>query len=234
MNITKLTDRSYAPYSGDKAACIVSDREGILYPGVRIENVSYPLTITAVQSALFNCISEGGDPRKIYLSEEQREKAEYWLKEYNLEAFDSSRLKDAGLQPSLLPRQIQILDRLKELHARSQIRHSNFPVSALIETGTGFFSGVNIESRDWDRGLCAERVALSKAISYGSTSFIGLHLHAREGDYSSPCGACRQVLLEHLPGQPVYLYHRDGSQSEFFISDLLPYSFRSSSLQKNR
>ncbi|MDX1672059.1 MAG: cytidine deaminase, partial [Balneolaceae bacterium] len=194
---------------------------------------SFPLTITAVQSALFNCISEGAKPQKIYLSDALKDHAEYWLKEYRLETFDVEALRDKELYLPPKSLEMPILQMLKKLHERSQIEHSNFPVSALIETESGYYAGVNIENRDWDRGLCAERVALSKALSYGVTSFRALHLHARDGDFSSPCGSCRQVLLEHMPRKPVNLYHRDGSKSEFFTSDLLPYSFRSSSLQKN-
>ncbi|MDX1672547.1 MAG: hypothetical protein R3211_09420, partial [Balneolaceae bacterium] len=141
MNIQQLTDRSYAPYSGDKAACIVEDQKGNRYPGIRIENVSFPLTITAVQSALFNCISEGAKPQKIYLSDTLKDHAEYWLKEYCLETFDVEALRDKELYLPPKSLEMPILQMLKKLHERSQIEHSNFPVSALIETESGYYAG---------------------------------------------------------------------------------------------
>ncbi len=111
--------------------------------------------------------------------------------------------------------------------------HSHFPVAALLETSDGLLSGVNLEFSAWESGLCAERVAVAKALAYGvkSEDISAMHLHTRHGEYSSPCGACRQVIIEHLPSIPVIIHHPDGSTSRHFSSDLLPYSFKSDFLK---
>ncbi len=112
------------------------------------------------------------------------------------------------------------------------VEESNFPVSALVETEEGYFSGVNIECSSWNLGLCAERVVITKALTYGAKKLENLHIHSRGGEFSSPCGACRQVIMEHMPDKQIYLHHADGTESVHFAVDLLPHSFRSSTLAK--
>jgi homotetrameric cytidine deaminase len=114
----------------------------------------------------------------------------------------------------------------------AKVEESNFPVAALLETEKGFFSGVNIECSSWSMGLCAERIAIAKALSFGCQQLKTLHIHTRDGEFSSPCGACRQVLIEHMPKRQIHLYHADHSKSIHFCNDLLPHSFQSSSLKK--
>ena len=116
--------------------------------------------------------------------------------------------------------------------AKSVIPNSDFPVSALLYVDDGYFEGTNIEVNDWTKGLCAERVALAKAITAGYFSFNHLEVHTQKGEFSSPCGACRQVIIEHLPYHTIKLHHADGSLSEHSTVDLLPYNFKTSSLKK--
>ncbi len=79
-------------------------------------------------------------------------------------------------------------------------------------------------------GLCAERVALSKALASGNIDFSAISVHTLKGEFSSPCGACRQVLKEHLPLSKAKLFHANDTYSEHFINDFLPYNFSSKSL----
>src|SRR5699024_6543896 len=122
------------------------------------------------------------------------------------------------------------LDLLVALLERARVEESNFPVAALAKTNKGWVSGTNIECSAWSMGLCAERVAISKALTYTEAEITELHIHTRYGEFSSPCGACRQVISEHLPDRKLYLHHADGSQSIHLSNDLLPFSFQSSSL----
>ena len=210
---------------------VVESRDRNLFPGVRIENLSFPLTIPAVQAAVYYCLSEGERLRNIYADDPDSIGLKYWKNE-----FDASLkpLEEAGAKPIFkqVCRSDNIDHILESLLERAVSLHSEFPVSAVVETERGLVDGVNIKGSVSEAGLCAERVAISKALSYGITGISALHLHSRFGDYSSPCGACRQVIVEHLPLHPVIVHQADGSISSHFSSDLLPYSFKSDILRK--
>jgi len=231
MTISDLKSFSYTPYSDEPSVCIVRSVENNFFPGVRIENGAYPLTICAMQCALFNCLSEGNRPKAAYVKDKQSHNVDFWKSEYMLWLYDLEDIDEYSFDPlSLSVESDNFIPALKNLLPKAQTVHSDFPVAALLETDKGYISGVNIECTEWDRGLCAERVAISKALSYGITEFKSMHIHARDGEFSSPCGACRQVLIEHMPEQQLHLYHADNTVSVHFTSDLLPHSFHSTKL----
>lgn len=232
MTLSNLKKNSYVPYSNESEVAVVESKNGNWYPGVRIENISFPLTISAIQNALFCCLSEAEDPTTVLIENpsKQKENLQYWQKQYGFKIADIRECNDIKMASVVRPVD-DIPATLQRLLDDALADESDFPVAALVEADAGFIPGVNIETPDWSRGLCAERIALAKAITYGVTDFKSLHISTRDGEYSSPCGACRQVMMEHLPHHPVHLYHADGSQSRHYTSDLLPYSFQSSSLQ---
>lgn len=232
MNISELKNNSYAPYSDSHEVAAIKGADGRYFPGVRVENISFPLSISATQNALFCCLSEGSTPATLFIDAKQNPEPAlaYWKEAFGFDMADIGTLKELAFAP-VLKKVDNVASTLKELIGSARVDQSNFPVSALLETESGYIAGVNIETTDWSRGLCAERVALAKAISYGRTGFKALHIYTRDGEYNSPCGACRQIILEHLPHHPVCLYHADGTTAQHFSSDLLPYSFQSSSLK---
>jgi homotetrameric cytidine deaminase len=234
MTVADLKHNSYVPYSGRVAHCVVQSTDGHCFAGVRIENVVFPLSINEVQSAVFACLSEGEAPHTLYVRQPQDSQLNFWQREFSLNLAPISELGDeVVLRPVILPNHNLTESTLLEtILDRAITLNSDFPVSALIKTEQGVVTGVNIECSEWSMGLCAERVALAKAISYGARNFQSMHVHSRYGEFSSPCGACRQVMLEHLPRKPVHLYHADHSHSVHFVSDLLPFSFCSSTLRK--
>ncbi|NBW70317.1 MAG: hypothetical protein EBR32_02740, partial [Bacteroidetes bacterium] len=126
----------------------------------------------------------------------------------------------------------KIAAKLRQLCSYSICAESNFPVSAMIWTEQGLFPGVNVEFSEWENGLCAERTALASALRYSPKNIYGLFVHAEQGDLSTPCGACRQVLNEHMPYAKLYSLHKDGSWSEYSIHELLPHAFSSNVLSK--
>lgn len=234
MSWKTLKARSYVPYSENQSACIVESRTGRLFAGVRVENVSYPLTIPAVQAACSICISEKEIPAKIYFEDKELEQLHFWSTEFELELIETARppvdaLEDLLHEPT---REFDPLTELRKLLSQAVTINSDFPVSALLFTEDGYFNGVNIEVSDWTKGLCAERVAISKAIAAGFTKFTRLEVHTQKGEVSSPCGACRQVITELLPYHDIKLHHSDGTLSEHLSVDLLPFSFKSSALKK--
>ncbi|NLL63931.1 MAG: cytidine deaminase [Ruminococcaceae bacterium] len=109
--------------------------------------------------------------------------------------------------------------------------YSNFKVGAalLCENGT-IFTGCNIENASYPAGICAERVALSKAISEGHQRFLSIAIVGGEdgeiGDYCYPCGICRQVLAEFVDADfKFYFKNAEERIISYAMEELLPHSF---------
>lgn len=227
MKWKDLETLSYVPYSKKPAYCFIESDQGSLFPGVRIENIAFPDTISAIQAAVFSCLSEGHQPAVLHIPDEESDQLEYWVREFDLSVASGTEVPHLPLYSVLKHTPESVQGRLKQLLSSARVTYSDFPVSALLFTGQGVIEGVNIEVKDWSMGLCAERVALAKAISSGYTNFTGMSVHTLYGEFSSPCGACRQVLSEHMREQQIELHHADGSVSVHLVQDLLPFNFSS-------
>ncbi len=103
--------------------------------------------------------------------------------------------------------------------------YSGYAVGAALECASGrVFAGVNVENASYGTTICAERVALFKAVSEGERNFIRLAV-VGEGAAPFPCGACRQALAEFAPELTV-LVRGSGPVAVRRLSDLLPEPFR--------
>ncbi len=104
--------------------------------------------------------------------------------------------------------------------------YSHFPVGAALLTSDGkIFTGCNIESSSYGLTMCAERVALFKALSDGERSFEALAIATDVENFCPPCGACRQVLWDFAKDITVILVSADSSTKEMKMSDFLPHAF---------
>lgn len=253
INWKTLQKRCYVPYSGRADVCIAEGRSGKWYPGVRIENISFPLSIDAIQSALFSCLSEEDLPKNLLLpanaltdatddsSEDENlisvDKSfpcfDQWVHELGIDEKNAVKTDHLPENHFFSTDENEIsIHRLSTLTRRCLIPNSNFPVSALLKTDKGVFSGINIEVNDWHKGLCAERTALAKARSCGAGVFYEMHLFAPESEYLTPCGACRQVLAEFMPEGQVVIHMNHNERVRYLVMDLLPYQFIASGLKK--
>lgn len=221
----------YIPYSARVEFCYVSGKSGISYPGVRIENGAFPLTIPAVQGALCSCLANNDTPVGIIEKTSGKKKSRFWVDKFELEELKSIPEHKSVYKP-LNKNVDNIRNILKSLCKKSVSGESNFPVTALLKVKGGYISGVNVEFEEWNLGLCAERVALSRALASGYREFLGMYIYAPKSDFISPCGACRQVLFEHMPDQMVESHHGDHTLSRHLVSHLLPHGFTSNSLKK--
>ncbi len=104
--------------------------------------------------------------------------------------------------------------------------YSNYPVGAALRTKSGrVFTGVNIENAAYPTGICAERVAVFKAVSEGEREFDVIAVVTDNG--GSPCGSCRQVLAEF--GLETVVLIADGSGrlvTTTTVGGLLPEAFQ--------
>jgi len=114
----------------------------------------------------------------------------------------------------------------------SQARYSNFRVGAALLADDGrVFSGCNIESSSYGLTICAERVALVKALSEGATKFSTIAVYAEDVEYCPPCGACRQLLFDYAPDLQIILTNGKDYKIHY-LKDLLPIAFEESQLKK--
>ena len=125
-----------------------------------------------------------------------------------------------------------LISKAKEARNFAQAHYSNFKVgAALLSENSDIFTGCNIESSSYGLTICAERVALSKALSEGVHHFKSIAIYAKDGAFCSPCGACRQLLYDYAPNLDVIL--SDGKQHKVIkLKDLLPFAFDESQLGK--
>jgi len=103
--------------------------------------------------------------------------------------------------------------------------YSNYPVGAALLTNTGeVICGTNIENASFGLTVCAERVAIFKAVSEGYKDFVAIAVVTK--DASPPCGACRQVINEFNPNITVLAGDLEGNLvREYHQTELLPNSF---------
>lgn len=109
--------------------------------------------------------------------------------------------------------------------------YSGFRVGAVVETADGsFFTGCNIENATYGLTVCAERVALWKALSEGARDFKCLAIVTDAAKLTAPCGACRQIIWEFCGDIPVVLANLRGEVSTLRLGELFPHPFDNNSL----
>ncbi|MDQ3007260.1 MAG: cytidine deaminase [Chloroflexota bacterium] len=108
---------------------------------------------------------------------------------------------------------------------RAYVPYSNYPVGAALRTKTGrIYTGVNVENAAYPQTMCAERVAIFKAISDGEKEFEVISVVTDNG--GSPCGGCRQVMAEFALDMIVLMADGNGRLiKESTVKELLPEAF---------
>ncbi|MBM7641858.1 cytidine deaminase [Streptococcus loxodontisalivarius] len=114
-----------------------------------------------------------------------------------------------------------------EASQSAYVPYSKFPVGAALKMSDDhIFKGCNIENASFGLTNCAERTAIFKAISEGRKDFSEIAIYGETADPISPCGACRQVMVEFFEKDTkVTLIAKNGKTVEMTVGELLPYSF---------
>ena len=103
---------------------------------------------------------------------------------------------------------------------------SNFLVGAAVRTESGkVYTGCNVESASYGLTVCAERVAIWKALSEGERQFTELAVVADTESLTPPCGTCRQIIWEFAKHATVVLANLRGQRETVSIKNLLPRAF---------
>ena len=124
----------------------------------------------------------------------------------------------------------KLIDEAIKVRKNSYNPYSKFAVGATVLTNDGkIISGTNIENISFGLTVCAERVALFNAISQGYKNFSALAVVTEDG--SSPCGACRQVILELCGNIHVIIAQPNYEYTVVKAEDLLPLPFKTHALK---
>ena len=124
----------------------------------------------------------------------------------------------------------RLIDAARKARGRAYAPYSHYAVGAAILTASGkIYTGANVENAVYPLGLCAERVALFKAVSEGEREFRAVAVVSRNG--GSPCGACRQALREFGLDWDIVVADEQGQVLlETDLATLLPESFSAKDL----
>ncbi|NMA38427.1 MAG: cytidine deaminase [Papillibacter sp.] len=111
--------------------------------------------------------------------------------------------------------------------------YSGYKVGAALVCEDGsIYLGCNMENAAYGSSICAERIAIGKAISEGKRNFIRMAVAARGEDYAMPCGSCRQVINEFSQEMEVLAARADGRYVSYKLNELLPKAFSPHNLEK--
>lgn len=124
------------------------------------------------------------------------------------------------------PEEADLVAAAIDARTRAHARFSGFRVGAALETDEGrTITGCNIENATYGLTMCAERVALYKALSDGHLAFTRIVIVADTPQPTPPCGSCRQLLWEYGGDLEVVLANLDGVTARLRLSQLLPMPF---------
>jgi cytidine deaminase len=122
----------------------------------------------------------------------------------------------------------ELLELAKNVRKFSYSPYSKFKVgAAVLDEKLGMFSGTNVENSSYGLTVCAERIAIFKAVSEGARDIKKIAIIADTEEFVSPCGACRQVIFEFGEKIEVIMANTSlESVKKVYIKDLLPHGFK--------
>ena len=125
-----------------------------------------------------------------------------------------------------MDKDLQLIESAKQVRELAYAPYSNFRVGAAVRTKGGkIFTGCNIESASYGLTVCAERIAIWKAVSEGEKEFEQIAVVADTRELTPPCGVCRQILWEFCGDMPVTFANLKGDVETVQMKDLLPRAF---------
>ena len=112
--------------------------------------------------------------------------------------------------------------------------YSKFLVGASVLTKSGkIYAGANIENASYPAGICAERVAASKAISEGEKDFVAVCITCSETTFAYPCGICRQFLSEFSKNMDIIVAKSADEYEIYKLYESLPKNFDDNALKNS-
>jgi len=120
----------------------------------------------------------------------------------------------------------KLIEAARRARASAYAPYSGFKVGAALQARDGtIFTGCNVENTTYGLSICAERVVITKAVSEGYKDFISLAVASDYDEPISPCGACRQFMLEFDPEMEVVMVGDNGNRRVMTVAEMLPHYF---------
>lgn len=120
-----------------------------------------------------------------------------------------------------------LIEKAIDARKNSYSPYSQFAVGAALEAEDGtVYTGCNVENASYGLTVCAERTALVKAVSQGAKKFKRLAIVTDTAEIVTPCGMCRQMLIEFSPELEIILANTEGKKESVILSALLPKAFK--------
>jgi len=128
----------------------------------------------------------------------------------------------------------RLVEAARRARAHAYSPYSGVKIGAAVLTSEGeVFSGSNVENASYGLSCCAERTAIFKAVSEGKRDIVAIAVVGKSEDFTKPCGACRQVMVEFNPRMKVLRRGIDGFSEDGTAESLLPAHFNPPELSKN-
>ena len=168
-----------------------------------------------------------GDNRRTLIERDRRAGFDRRVEDLGRREGELRKSTDRRLGPRRTrERTVDLVGAARRAREQADARFSNFKVGAALETSDGtIITGCNIENATYGLTMCAERVAMFKALSEGHRSFTRLALVVDMPDPTPPCGACRQVLWEFGGNLEIRLANLTEEKGTHRLTDLLPLPF---------
>ncbi|KAI5957870.1 hypothetical protein CANMA_004381 [Candida margitis] len=110
-------------------------------------------------------------------------------------------------------------------HDHDEVSTEEFENLRELVTEGDFITGVNVENASYGAGICAERAAVSRAVSQGHRTFKAIAIAADTPKPIVPCGICRQFMREFNKDLVLFLFSKHSDYIKVYLKDLLPLSF---------
>ena len=121
----------------------------------------------------------------------------------------------------------ELIEKALEAREKAYAPYSKFKVGAAVLTAGGkIYTGCNVENASYPVGICAERVAMSKAVADGETEFTVIAIVGSGENYCMPCGMCRQFMAEFCKEDFEIIVAKSVDDYKIMkIGEILPYTF---------
>ena len=129
-------------------------------------------------------------------------------------------------------REKELIEKAKRARLRAYAPYSNFKVGAALLTRSGkVYTGANVENSTYGLTVCAERLAIFKAVNKGDKDLVKIVVVTDRNPPVTPCGACRQVLSEFAKNLKIVCANLKGKIERYSLKELLPEAFEERSAE---
>ena len=130
---------------------------------------------------------------------------------------------------------MSMLDVARDVRERAYAPYSNFKVGAAVRGKSGtVYQGCNVENASYPEGTCAEAGAIAAMVAAGETELVEVCVIADAPTPVTPCGGCRQKLVEFGKGEvPVRMATTDGPEITMTLAELLPGAFKKAQMERS-